>query len=115
MKFFDMTDFSDLWITSGGMSIYPTPMGVAEKANAKLEREGKIVWAYDISKGHLWWTDPQDDGIKNYKALLIGIEKIEVCKHPAEKVSWINFQGSHHGYGCECGAKVKPSSFEVCE
>lgn len=123
-KFFKPEDFDGAGI--------PCTETAADISNSKLEREGKVVWAYDVEdKNHLWWTNPQDDGIKNYKALLINIEPIEQCKHPAEKVSSMvktvylsqglelepkDFsENSEPFYQCECGATVKPGSFVKVE
>jgi len=152
MKFFNMSDFSDLWVTSGGLSIYPTPMNVAEKANAKLEREGKVVGGHETQNEGFRFTEKPGVFGFTHKALLINIEPIEksqtkfekfkelydkglitdaaiekalnesseatqLCKHPAEKVKVkIDMGGTFmYEFQCQCGAKVKPVSFEVCE
>lgn len=117
MKFFKPEDFPCQGI---GFEYEQTRM--AEAANDKLEREGKVVY---IRKGNgeydsLGWTEHQNV-VDNHKALLINIEPIERCKHPAEKVKLYNedgtcifetFMGILTQAKCECGAKVKPTQFE---
>lgn len=86
----------------------------ADKANAKLEREGKIVFSQ--SSDRRYWEDPNDPTTQDasersdLRALLINIEPIEQCTHPTDKV----FKSSNYSfdYQCECGAKVKPNSFK---
>lgn len=96
----------------------------AEAANVKLEREGKVV--YSEHKGWSSWNPIQDYTL-THKALLICIEPIEKCKHPVEKIKVKPYtvrcetQDAQDKFGwlaryqCECGAKVKPKEFEVCE
>lgn len=102
-------------------------------ANAKLEREGQVVYlSGDQSEISRIKQDEKNyqvisSNFKNskHKALLINIEPIEKCTHPKEKVkvAWDgdkNKQGclprfSEEFYKCECGAKVKPKEFEECE
>lgn len=74
----------------------------------KLMREAKVV--YCGVEG--WTTDPSHPMKFTHQALLIGIEPIEKCDHPAEKVRRID----HKEYGnaeyiCDCSVKVKPNSF----
>lgn len=115
MKFFNPEDFvlsahpeipTDKWVQ----------MTVASIANAKLEREGKVV--YKINNGYQlsWNENPLTSlgGEGSLKALLICIEPIEKCKH-IKATAGIDFSFPHKTiieYICECGARVKPSSFE---
>ena len=115
---------------------------VTDRANTKLIKEGKIVYGFspfpykDHPSGnyfepHTWTTFHQDDKTKyaapeNHKALLINIEPIEKCTHPADKCSYkwgqgikledVRFPGPQiyepGHWICECGAKVKPKEFE---
>ena len=106
MKFFKPEDFPD----TGAYALE-----AAHRANAKLERDGKVVYGKRNSNGiveelgerHLEHTD-------THKALLICIEPIEVCKHPPEKIKHdLRYLPGWEGFICECGAKVKPVSFEA--
>lgn len=76
---------------------------LADRANAKLEREGKVV--FGIPGADLWEEALYSSS--THTAVLINIEPIEKCTHPAEKVvqTTIDFQ-------CPCGAKLKPKTFE---
>lgn len=78
-------------------------------ANAKLEREGKIVFA--PTTGSAWLSHGQYNQVK-YKALLINIEPIEKCKHSSDKIRHSQKHLSTPVYTCECGAKVTPKEFE---
>lgn len=117
MGFFKPEDFED----SQGYKSYSSQV-MAALANAKLEREGDLIWTDTMGKDHLWWTNPENKTVKNYKALLINIEPIEKCKHPMEKIKFNYIFDNGYGKGpsdthliCECGAKVKPTSFEEVE
>lgn len=93
---------------------------VANLANAKLEREGKVVYGKYKNDSH--WEIIFSDCVATsdtHKALIINIEKIEKCKHPAEYLFLEAFvvdgiRVPRLGvYTCEkCGAKVKPTVFE---
>lgn len=87
---------------------------IATTANEKLEREGLRV---NGILGKVWAQIHPSDGWKEinfnqerstHKALLINIEQIEECKHPNNKIELVNCRY----YECECGVKVKPTSFE---
>lgn len=90
----------------------------AKHANAKLEREGKVVFGHNQNESGIShnWTRIKNEG-HNLTALLINIEPIEKCKHPKEKVTYTPY--SHQNtldpndwaYVCKCGARVTPSSF----
>ncbi len=86
-----------------------------EIANAKLEREGKICYSNDL--GDDFWVQESGDKWK-YKALIINIEPLLPCSHPEYKVnSFIDMTGPEpfYGFQCECGAKLKPKTFEEVE
>lgn len=117
MKFFKPEDFD---LHSG--AVYTTENHrSAAIANEKIEREGKVVY------GDKGFTYMQSESSR-YKALLICIEPLETCKHPAEKV---HKRQDHliHGlvlgpkthsksdfyYECDCGARVEPSGFRSVE
>jgi len=110
MKFFKPSDFA-------GSGHEPFAQYAADEANAKLEREGKVVCGYESIKT---WDQVKPDYSNTHKALLINIEPIEKCTHPSEKVGpytsmdVLNNKAEHY-FRCECGAKVKPKSYEVVE
>lgn len=119
MNFFKPKDFELV-------KIYPHEealISIANLANAKLERKGKVVYASDLSV--VEWYSETPEFKPTHKALLINIEPIEKCKHPAEKVKSKSeaIYGAFIGqlikldswYECECGAKVKPKEFEESE
>src|SRR5258706_11357189 len=83
MGFFKSEDFDCI---GGGNMVKEN---AAHVANAKLEREGKVVWSNSpqaiISNHYQPWCNVEL-ATKTHKALLIGIEKIEKCKHPEDKI-----------------------------
>lgn len=120
-KFFNFTDFIEQ-CNSADQADH-----IANAANAKLERESKVVYSY---RPDLTWFTNQTSGSKEctycggdeieccrfykidpvdtHKALLINIETIEKCTHPEEKI-----RKQEWPYGlCECGIRVKPAKFE---
>lgn len=128
MKFFLKKDFSvvleSLWVSRQQYQNYISWQEVAELAadlaNAKLEREGKVVYGKnttDIEGNFLYsWTSNKYEHLNSHKALLINIEPIEQCAHPVEKVKCIGIAGVHTAImECECGARVRVAKFEVCE
>lgn len=134
MKFFKPEDF----LCTTNIPLLPTE--ACNLANAKLEREGKIVYGHNgksvadhFPDAFFWRPDDLVNGDVLYngkiahsthKALLINIEPIEKCTHPSEKVK-TQWRREFHclrdegievkEWQCECGAKVKPKSFEVFE
>lgn len=76
---------------------------LAEIANAKLEREGKVVFQRGV-KGEIWESVYPNKEYQGYKALLVNIETIEKfvapyrskkdesCTHLAEKVKPTSFK-----------------------
>ncbi len=88
-------------------------------ANNKLEQMGEEVFGIE---GEVWGEMHNGQGFTamefnkrpaTHSALLINIEPIEKCTHPVENVCW---SGDHTGqtYLCSnCGAKLKPKTFEV--
>jgi hypothetical protein len=118
MKFFKPEDFkfSDgppktfQYMVNDSVSIEEA----ARVANAKLEREGKVVYT-NVHKLNLTWYESNSCKEDTHKALLINIEPIETCKHPKEKVCSIrNIMNANEiiCWKCECGAKVQPKEFE---
>lgn len=117
MKFFRANDFTNHYHskTQEECAEY-----CADIANKRLEQCGKDV--YSVYKSpHIWQLSPQD---AKHRALLINIEDLEPCTHPEEKVRprvvGLKEQicAEHiikDVYICECGAKLKPKSFEVVE
>jgi hypothetical protein len=93
------------------------PEYMAATANAKLKHEGKIMWHYDNEDR---WQFSGDDRHSTHRGLLINIEPIEKCTHPAEKVTSQLMKTENKPWGgrygtiftCECGAKVQPKEFE---
>lgn len=84
---------------------------IARIANAKLEREGKIVYGLDLAGMY----GPFETKYSKYKAILINIEPIEKCTHPKEKVRMICEQEKPLNTGaffCDCGVVVTPESFK---
>lgn len=109
MKFFKWEDFLGRGID--GASI----LKAVDAANAKLEREGKII---EIEHGYIMGPigkiGETTKVSSKSKALLINIETIEACTHPEEKVKPdVNTIFVEHLFKCECGAKLKPKTFEV--
>ncbi len=90
---------------------------IANIANAKLEREGKVVYK-EKDPVNVWCEVTWPALNHAYKALLINIEPIEKCTHPKEKVhrKWdLSSQMPIFWHECDCGAKVQPKEFEVVE
>lgn len=114
MKFFTTEDFHRYWM--GKVSTCSSEQA-AEAANAKLEREGKVVEVQLGFVGQVYNSNLFSSETK-VKALLINIEPLETCKHPKEKIGVrslfkigvADFKDGN--YECECGAKVKPKEFE---
>lgn len=148
MKFFKPEDFVTDDISASA---------AAARANAKLEREGKVFWG-SVDEHESYFHIEKDD-VDTHKALLINIEPIEetmkleekgiitvgetgyysvngtmhffekgqkiqkvdwktkqLCTHPAEKVkAFLGSENGKNGFQCECGARVTPKTFEVCE
>lgn len=108
MKFFIPEDFSNHLKCS-----WPAEE-MAKLCNEKLEREGKVIYGIDEKDWHIKEPYIKSTGEKltTHKALLINIEAIEKCKHPIESIK-ANDPNIIHGFICSnCGAKVKPTSFE---
>jgi hypothetical protein len=108
MKFFKPEDFA-----GSGYDPEFFPEYATNVANAKLEREGRVV--YSKRHGNIWELGQHEDD--TVKALLINIEPIEKCTHPRDKVIQEDLYSGAltNRFKCECGAKVKPKSFEVVE
>jgi hypothetical protein len=96
MKFFKPEDFENGY----GHYQKEAHQQMADFANAKLERECVRLKGED----HGFMSD----------VLVLPIKSIEVCKHPSEKVNaeymGLTLTGD---FVCECGAKVKPASYEA--
>lgn len=93
---------------------------LANIANAKLQREGKVVygWPIDIEKSsHKMWSSELDvyTDEATHRALLINIE--ELPKKNCEHVGYIagdEYEG--HFFECEkCGKTLKPTAWSVCD
>ncbi len=102
MKFFKPEDFVE---TSLFLTMPQLIKNFCEGANAKLEREGLVIDGTRVGFGE--------------KALLISLGPIAKCTHPSEKVVQLFKHDKETGniikfYNCDCGARVKPKSFEVC-
>lgn len=123
MKFFKPEDFK---VT--GIGYEEESQRLAALANAKIEREGAVVYGKSDYRLTSFATDKniqfQDGSFATHKALLINIESIEKCRHPKEKVKEeLEFIKKYSGpysdvqvnHKCDCGAKVTPASFEVVE
>lgn len=132
MKFFKSEDFSSFEQWIGNMQLKFNDVSLtklADISNDKLERDAKFL----TRVGDYWYETDFGDWLNSFnRALLICQEKREVCKHPVEKVKFetrivsdkSDFIGKEFTqlmvnevawYQCECGAKVKPKEFEVCE
>lgn len=105
MKFFTTDDFAENeWVA--------IPAGQAANiANAKLEREGKVVYGLVFPSEFLWAenNEPSD----THRALLVCIEEIEKpkCEHACE-----GSNVSNNRYFCyKCGKELKPTGWEVVE
>jgi len=114
MKFFYPEDFDDR-----GTAFRLSPEECAERANAKLERDGKVVYG-DFGRSHTlvpsgqgWWTIDDKTGRNTHKALLIAIEPIEKCSHRDAVYVPPDSASVPSGWFCKsCRAKVKPKEFE---
>jgi len=90
----------------------------ADLANAKLEHEGVIVEGdkyTDTDNCKNGWQVSYGLTSKTHKAILINIETIEKCKHEKVKAQYVTTDDLDNQvvfYKCECGAKVRPTSFE---
>jgi len=116
MKFFKSEDFD----SSTLFDTLPKYIREAAIANAKLEREGKVVFGkLNISNKMDEFGERNLDKTDTHQALLINIKPIEKCKHV--------ISSSRNGDGpwelstqfliCSaCGAKLKPpESYEAVE
>lgn len=95
---------------------------IADRANAKLERECVRVYGHVPAPGM-----PQGFSVKTeipptHTALLINIQPIEKCKHSKEVIKKVICVYEYNDgkeqeliYKCQCGVKVKPKTFEECE
>lgn len=116
MKFFKLEDFTS--VDGYDFQIDPyTAKVLSDMANAKLEKEGKVVFQHKDDK-IIWqeYKNPflamtQDCQGRN-KALLISTEHIEECKHEYEKVRLSNHNGPSVRFTCSCGKRVTPSVFK---
>lgn len=114
MKFFNPEDFNPT-----NSSLYmdmKKAKEAADIANAKLEREGKVVYARQYGVGKFdSWSDSgfrsEHEGQCNVKALLINIEPIEKCTHPDKSVKPKQDIGGIW-FECQCGARVVPTEFK---
>ncbi len=97
-KFFKLEDFQGTY----DHCQFPVLQKYVDLANAKLEREGKVVYGFNQIPDS-WTYNKESD---THKALLICIEPIEKCTHPVKEC--FSFD---NGYLCSCGARVKPTSF----
>lgn len=109
----------------------------AKLANTKIERYGRKVWGVQNLIGNPnkdcpgpYWSsvgklsDIFKDSELAYEALLINIEPIGKCEHPKDKVKlcspnpFMRITGqldpgdNNNTFYCECGAKLRPSTFE---
>jgi hypothetical protein len=119
MKFFETKDFYGVHLDSTSDYFIPLSKAV-EMANAKLEREGKIVYSYHPNEGHFvpnWIADKSmfHKEKVTHKAFLINIELIEKCTHSvgayqmgnADPWKYINEDGAFFCSKCGINLKVK--------
>lgn len=112
MKFFTASDFVNEGEDKWEKPCLIKPYEAADRANAKLEREACLMYKIE-NKQWVHRDDIYPFGKETHKALLIAIEPLERCSHPTEKVKVVINYSLNNYYKCECGAKVKPASFEV--
>ena len=115
MNFFKPEDFEYNSVNCGDRKIINIEYA-ANDANAKLEREAIKAWIHKNESGeilNITSVEGYRTELYAHKALLINIEPIEKCKHPAEKVRWQPGLLMTWNYYCECGATVRPKEFEV--
>lgn len=124
IDFFKPDDFSKITNITNALMEHITLI-----SNAKLEREGKIVYASrDFKEITLNKQDEKNhiaisSNFKNsaYQALLIDIKEIKKCDHPSESIVWsrgdINSTYPERiiEFRCDCGAKVKPTQFKALD
>ena len=87
----------------------------ANCANAKLEREGEVVYNFQDSLEYGWFKEHKFNN--THKALVINIEPVVKCDHAKEKVKrTIDYSYNNTSYKeswhCECGVEVSPTAFE---
>lgn len=112
MNFFKPEDFLE---NCGAI----TPFGMAEKANAKLERDGKVVFSIkdeNYKPGYRAWVyNNCPENKHTHKAILIAIQEIKKCEHPKDKIKQLlcnpASQSRETFFECECGARVEPTEF----
>lgn len=92
----------------------------AKRSNEKLQKwlsKATVVYTR-MQEYRVWqhWHHFSFEGA-THKALLIKIESIKKCDHPKDKVHENSVKGLADDWAwiCECGAQVKPVSFEECE
>lgn len=111
--YFKPGDFKD---TSGGLNFYNqdglqlSATKAALLANAKLQKDAKVVYGYLDSK-RLWSWDHRFD--ETHQALLVAIKPIEkACEHPDDKIT-ITITGTDlssikdYQSKCECGQYMR--------
>lgn len=116
MKFFKVKDIIRLYENMPDDVIWCEYL--VDRLNTKLFNSGRVV--YGQSTDQRYWTDINDPSTQyvypesDIKALLINIEPIEQCKHPKEKVKYLEAESEKYVsfWFCECGVKVQPKGFE---
>jgi len=98
----------------------PFAQYAADEANAKLEREGKVVYSEKDENDVHWPFHQVDFQGSTHKALLINIEPIEKCMHTvaSSKVGFGPWKYCHTDgalFCGKCGVNLKVKEFEVAE
>lgn len=110
MNFFNPEDF---WLPPGNEfgRLSHSSLSIVQIANAKLEKEGRVVYA---ALSRTWFeSKEQCQGHEVNKALLICVEPTEKCTHPKDsvKTEWNEFY-KYALFECECGKSLQPTAFE---
>jgi hypothetical protein len=106
--FFDTEDF--VIAGSAYHNMIPT-LAATTLANAKLEREGKVV--YRPEDATEVWIDNEKDS-PTHKALLINIQEIKPCDHKNTTKTEVP-HGYDSVYRCSCGARLKEKTITTYE
>lgn len=108
MKFFKKEDFSYEGSWDVGVD------EAADIANAKLEREGRVVTGWKDEGKYCFHESRFEGDIRTHTAILINIKEINTCKHPNDKIheTFASFIRPLRHYVCECGSTVEPASFK---
>jgi len=117
MKFFDIKDFEYDSHDFGEMGKFIRLEYAANRTNEKLEKLAKPAFGF-YQDGFFWAHHDKLLSKDTHKVLLISIEPLEKCKHPAEKVESYYKKpcdSTSKYFKCECGVIVTAQKFYEVE